>query len=128
MEKRDIIGGAAASEELVPGYKFSRFSYVLSLLRKVVIDEILPKNWRDELKLYARNPSCFTPTKEPNKFLLMGSDDKLNHEYIAKFSKSDAKQFPIYEAKLNEIVSAISPFIDNEPVLTAKNLAKGYFA
>lgn len=127
LERRDIVGGAAASEELVPGYKFSRFSYVLSLLRKVVIDEIFPKNWKDELKLYKRNPSSFTPTKEKNKYLLLGSDEEFNHKEIAKFSKNDAKNMVPYEAKLNEIVSMISPFIDSEPSLKLSNLAKTYF-
>ena len=122
LEQRDIIGGAAVSEELVPGYKFSRFSYVLSLLRKVVIDEIFPKNWKDELTLYRRNPSSFTPTVDPRKYLLMGSNDEFNYKEISKFSKKDAQNFSAYEHKLNEIVSLISPFIDNEPDVKLRNL------
>ena len=122
LEQRDIIGGAAVSEELVPGYKFSRFSYVLSLLRKVVIDEIFPKNWKDELTLYRRNPSSFTPTVDPRKYLLMGSNDEFNYKEISKFSKKDAQNFAAYEHKLNEIVSLISPFIDNEPDVKLRNL------
>jgi len=127
LEQRNIIGGAASSEELLPGYKISRFSYVLSLLRKVIIDEIFPKNWREELKLYERDPSCFTPTRQPDKYLLMGSDERFNYEQIAKFSEKDAKNYPIYAAKLDEIVSMVSPFLDSEPVLSARNLAGGFF-
>jgi phytoene dehydrogenase-like protein len=33
LEARNIVGGAATTEELIPGFKFSRFSYVCSLLR-----------------------------------------------------------------------------------------------
>ena len=122
LEQRDLIGGAAASEELVPGFKFSRFSYVLSLLRKVVIDEIFPKNWKDELTLYRRDPSSFTPTTENGKYLLLGSNDEFNYKEIAKFSKRDAQNYAAYEHKLNEIVSLISPFIDSEPDIKLRSL------
>lgn len=37
LERRHVIGGAAVTEELVPGFKFSRCSYLLSLLRPSVI-------------------------------------------------------------------------------------------
>ena len=37
---RLIIGGAAVTEEIVPGYKFSRASYVLSLLRPQIFQEL----------------------------------------------------------------------------------------
>ena len=33
LERRHVLGGAAVSEEIVPGYRFSVFSYVVSLLR-----------------------------------------------------------------------------------------------
>ena len=36
VEKRHCIGGAAVTEELYPGFKFSRASYLLALLRKVL--------------------------------------------------------------------------------------------
>ncbi|HET7159550.1 MAG TPA: FAD-dependent oxidoreductase, partial [Burkholderiales bacterium] len=28
LERRDIVGGAAVSEEIFPGFRFSEFSYV----------------------------------------------------------------------------------------------------
>ncbi|XP_038678087.1 pyridine nucleotide-disulfide oxidoreductase domain-containing protein 2 isoform X2 [Scyliorhinus canicula] len=46
LEKRHVIGGAAVTEELIPGFKFSRASYVLSLLRPQICKEL-------ELKAYA---------------------------------------------------------------------------
>jgi phytoene dehydrogenase-like protein len=32
LERRDVIGGAAVTEEIVPGFRFSVFSYLMSLL------------------------------------------------------------------------------------------------
>jgi len=40
FERRHVLGGAAVTEEIIPGYKFSRASYVLSLLRPAVINEL----------------------------------------------------------------------------------------
>ena len=54
LERRHVLGGAAVSEEIFPGYTFSRASYVLSLLRKKVIEELFPENWKEELVLHKR--------------------------------------------------------------------------
>lgn len=40
LERRHIVGGAAVTEEIVPGFKFSRASYVLGLLRPKVYDDL----------------------------------------------------------------------------------------
>lgn len=40
LEKRHIIGGASVTEEIVPGFKFSRASYVLSLLRPQIMNDL----------------------------------------------------------------------------------------
>ena len=46
LERRAVLGGAAVTEEIVPGFKFSRASYLLSLLRPQIVKEL-------ELKVYA---------------------------------------------------------------------------
>ena len=40
LERRHILGGAAVSEELYPGFTYSVFSYAVSLLRPEVIREL----------------------------------------------------------------------------------------
>ena len=40
LEQRHVVGGAALTEELLPGFKFSRCSYVLSLFRNSIIKEL----------------------------------------------------------------------------------------
>ena len=62
LERRHIVGGAAVTEEIVPGYKFSRASYLLSLLRPQVMRELELK--RHGLQVYMRDPSSFTPIAE----------------------------------------------------------------
>lgn len=40
FERRHVLGGAAVTEEIVPGFKFSRASYLLSLLRPTVFKDL----------------------------------------------------------------------------------------
>lgn len=40
LERRHVLGGAAVTEELFPGFKFSRCSYLQSLLRPPVIKSV----------------------------------------------------------------------------------------
>lgn len=40
LERRYLLGGAAVTEEIVPGFKFSRASYLLSLLRPQIYSEL----------------------------------------------------------------------------------------
>ena len=40
LERRPLVGGAAVTEEIFPGFKFSVFSYVVSLLRPEIIRDL----------------------------------------------------------------------------------------
>ena len=40
VEKRHLVGGAAVSEETVPGFTFSTFSYVVSLFRPHIVRQL----------------------------------------------------------------------------------------
>src|SRR4026209_2368195 len=45
LERRHLIGGAAVSEQIFPGFTFSVFSYVVSLLRPEIIRDLdLPRH------------------------------------------------------------------------------------
>ena len=56
LERRHVLGGAAVSEEVFPGFTFSVCSYVVSLLRPEIIiqtenEEVLFPGLRDEASL-----------------------------------------------------------------------------
>ncbi|KAK6053560.1 pyridine nucleotide-disulfide oxidoreductase domain-containing protein 2 family protein [Cooperia oncophora] len=114
LERRGILGGAAVTEEIIPGFKFSRASYLLSLLRPVVINDLKLKE--HGLRYHIRNPSSFTPIRNSDKSLLLGLDMKENCEEIAKFSKRDAEMFPKYEEFIQRIVGALEPLMDQVPL------------
>ncbi|HLA92118.1 MAG TPA: FAD-dependent oxidoreductase, partial [Actinomycetota bacterium] len=52
LEKRHVLGGAAVTEEVYPGFRYSEMSYVVSLLRPEIIRELeLPKHGLEILPL-----------------------------------------------------------------------------
>src|SRR5262249_51234554 len=58
LERRHVLGGAAVTEEIFPGFKFSVFSYVVSLLRPEIIRDLdLPRHGLEILPL----DGTFTP-------------------------------------------------------------------
>src|SRR5215469_5949621 len=58
LERRHVLGGAAVTEEIIPGFLFSECSYVVSLLRPEIIRELdLPRHGLEILPL----DGTFTP-------------------------------------------------------------------
>jgi len=52
LERRERVGGAAVTEEVFPGFRYSVFSYVVSLLRPEIVRELdLPRHGLDILPL-----------------------------------------------------------------------------
>uniref|UniRef100_A0A2K6DFK4 Pyridine nucleotide-disulfide oxidoreductase domain-containing protein 2 n=1 Tax=Macaca nemestrina TaxID=9545 RepID=A0A2K6DFK4_MACNE len=120
FERRHVIGGAAVTEEIVPGFKFSRASYLLSLLRPQIYTDLELK--KHGLRLHLRNPYSFTPMLEEGagskvpRSLLLGTDMAENQKQIAQFSRKDAQVFPRYEEFMHRLALAIDPLLDAAPV------------
>jgi phytoene dehydrogenase-like protein len=118
LERRHIVGGAAVTEEMIPGFKFSRGSYLAGLLRPKVIEDL--DLVRHGLKYLSRDPSSFTPSlvDGPNKgkYLFLGDDEQATWESIAQFSKKDADAFPEYEKFLHQVRQVIQPLLDYPPL------------
>ncbi|XP_031255142.1 pyridine nucleotide-disulfide oxidoreductase domain-containing protein 2-like isoform X2 [Pistacia vera] len=110
LERRYIIGGAAVTEELIPGFKFSRCSYLQSLLRPSVIRELELK--RHGLKLLKPTASSFSPCLD-GRYLLLGFDEEHNYSEISKFSKRDADAYPRYESQLNKFCKFMNFLVDS---------------
>ncbi|CAN6916046.1 unnamed protein product [Brassica oleracea] len=112
LERRHVIGGAAVTEEIVPGFKFSRCSYVQGLIRPCIISDL--ELGRHGLKLLKRSPASFTPCLD-GRYLLLGPDQALNHSEISKFSRSDAEAYPRYEKQLERFGRFMDTLLDAAP-------------
>ena len=100
------------TEEIVPNYKFSRASYVLSLLRPQIFTDLELK--KHGLKVHLRDPSSYTPIRPDLQSpggptsLTLGMCGKMNKENIAQFSQRDAVKF--FDVKVAEFNAAFKTY------------------
>ncbi len=111
LERRHLVGGAAITEELVPGFHFTTFSYALSLLRPDIVHE-LELTSHGFLPLLM--PTTFAPM-ENGDYLLLGTDHDQNLREIARHSPRDADAFEQYEHDLAMACQAVKPLLDRIP-------------
>ena len=111
LERRHLVGGAAITEELVPGFHFTTFSYALSLLRPEIVQELdLVRHGFMPLMM----PSGFHPTGDGDH-LLLGEDHAQNVQEIRRHSRHDADAYDRYHHDLDLVRRAVRPLFDNPP-------------
>jgi phytoene dehydrogenase-like protein len=111
LERRHLVGGAAITEELHPGFHFTTFSYALSLLRPDIIQELeLVKHGFMPLLM----PSSFAPM-ENGDYLLLGQDRDLNIKEIMRHSSHDADAMDRYEHDMERVCQVVKPLFDRVP-------------
>ena len=109
LERRAVLGGCAATEEIWPGYRVSTAAYVISLFLPSIIRDLRLKSYG--LNILRRQPSSFTPLPD-GRSLLMGPDAGLNRREIGKFSAADAAAYPKYEAFLERVAEVLEPILE----------------
>jgi phytoene dehydrogenase-like protein len=119
LEQRHVLGGAAVTEELYPGFRFSVFSYVVSLLRPEIIRELeLPKHGLDILPL----DGTFTPLREgegPKRgggdYLWRVNDHSRTIRELRRWSATDAEAYEEYGQLMVEMARFIKPILSIVP-------------
>src|SRR6476469_4023896 len=118
LERRYVLGGAAVTEEVFPGFKFSVASYVVSLLRPEIIRELdLPRHGLEILPL----DGTFTPMH--GNYLWRVNDHGQTLREIARHSKLDAEAYDEYGRAMVEMGRFVKPILSmTPPDPTALNL------
>ena len=119
LEKRHVLGGAAVTEEVFPGFRFSVASYVVSLLRPEIIRELeLPKHGLDILPL----DGTFTPLREGQgpaagggDYLWRVNDHGRTVRELRRWSLSDAEAYEEYGQLMVEMARFIKPILSIVP-------------
>ena len=107
LERRHVLGGAAVTEEVFPGFKFSVCSYVVSLMKSNVMRELmLPKFGLELLPL----ESTMTPLE--NDYLLRTADSDQTYREIARHSKKDAENYRRFGPAMGQIGMAVRPILE----------------
>jgi len=127
LERRHVLGGAACTEEVFPGFHFSVCSYVVSLLRPEIIRDLdLPRHGLEILPL----DGTFTPM--PNgDYLWRVNDHGKTHREIARHSKVDAEAYDEFGKAMQAMCRFVKPILGMVPpdpnTLSPKELMKLLF-
>ncbi len=110
LERRHVLGGAAVTEEVFPGFKFSVCSYVVSLLRPEIIRDLeLPRHGLEILPL----DGTFTPLE--GDYLWRTNDHARTRREIYRWSATDAEAYDEYGKSMAEMAQFVKPILSMIP-------------
>src|SRR6478609_5384866 len=110
LERRHVLGGAAVTEEVFPGFRFSVYSYVVSLLRPEIIRELaLPRHGLEILPL----DGTFTPLDDD--YLWRVNDHGRTVREVRRWSPSDAEAYEDYSRLMVEMARFVKPILSMTP-------------
>lgn len=115
LERRDVVGGAAVTEEFHPGFRNSVASYTVSLLNPKVIRDL--ELHRHGLRVVERKMANFLPLDGDHFFV---GDGRTQAE-TARFSRKDAERLPAYWDRLDAIADVLRELVIQAP----PNLVEG---
>jgi len=111
LERRHVLGGAAVTEEVFPGFRFSVCSYVVSLLRPEIIRDLdLPRHGLEILPL----DGTFTPMPNGN-YLWRVNDHAKTQRELRRHSRLDAEAYDEYGKAMVEMARFVKPILNMTP-------------
>jgi phytoene dehydrogenase-like protein len=111
LERRHVLGGAAVTEEVFPGFKFSVCSYVVSLLRPEIIRDLdLPRHGLEILPL----DGTFTPMPNGDHLWRVNDHGKTRRE-IARHSRLDAEAYDEFGKAMQAMCRFVKPILSMVP-------------
>jgi phytoene dehydrogenase-like protein len=127
LERRHVLGGAAVTEEIFPGFLFSECSYVVSLLRPEIIRELdLPRHGLEILPL----DGTFTPMPNDD-YLWRVNDHAKSIRDIRRHSRVDAEAYDEFSKMMTPMCRFVKPILSMIPpdptTLNPKDLKQLHF-
>ncbi|MGC1665728.1 MAG: NAD(P)/FAD-dependent oxidoreductase [Bradyrhizobium sp.] len=119
VERRKVVGGAAVTEEFVPGFRNSVAAYTVSLLNPKIISDLKLSEYG--LKIVERRAQNFLPAAD-GRYLITG--EGRTKESLAKLSPHDAGELDGFNRKLEEIADVLRAFVLRAP----PNIVEGFGA
>ncbi len=110
LEAADKVGGAAVTDEFLPGFRNSAASYTVSLLQPKVIRDMDLE--RHGLKVVLRKRDNFLPGD--GDYLLSGRGG-LTRKEIARLNRADAQGYDRYISELETVVRLLKKWLLRAP-------------
>src|SRR5580704_7221758 len=108
LERREMLGGCAVTEELWPGYRVSTGAYLVSLLQERIVRELELE--RFGYRVTPKDPAFFSVYPD-GRHLFFWSGERKTLTEVAKFSVRDAEAFPKYEAYLESLARVVESLL-----------------
>jgi phytoene dehydrogenase-like protein len=108
LEKRGVVGGAAATEEPWPGYRVSSASYVVSLMPPQVVRELDLKRFGYEVSIVT--PDYFVPFPDGTALTLWG-DVERDAAAIARFNERDAAAYVEFDRYFDRVARLLKDLL-----------------
>ena len=112
VERRDILGGACVTEEVWPGHRISRASYVVSLLQPRVVEDLKLKQFGYEV--HPLDPA-YAAIDGDGRVMFFHNDQQQTVDSLARFSKKDAAAYPAFEDLLERMAGFLRPLMLRPP-------------
>jgi phytoene dehydrogenase-like protein len=100
LERREMVGGIAVTEEFFPGYRFSSLTSGAGHLSPAVVEEL--NLARNGLQFLPADPLIFSPQPDGNHITIWHDVTRTAQE-VAKFSAADAKAYPSFVNVMTEL-------------------------
>src|SRR3954468_22011946 len=112
LERRDVLGGACVTEELWPGKRVSRASYVVSMLRPKVVADL-------ELKRFGYQPIPLDPPfatfAQDGRPIFFHHHPAAARASIARISPHDAEALDGFDGLMERIADVLRPLMLRPP-------------
>ena len=108
LERRELLGGCAVTEEIWPGYRVSTGAYLTSLMQERIVRELELE--RHGYVVDAKDPAFFSAFPDGRHFFMWQDRAKTLAE-IAKFSRHDAEVYPAYEDQLERLSQVVESLL-----------------
>src|ERR1700758_4117960 len=112
LERRELLGGCAVTEEIWPGYRVSTGAYLTSLMQERIVRELELE--RHGYVVDAKDPAFFSMFPDGRHFF-MWQDRAKTLEEISRFSTHDAEVYPAYEDQLERLSQVVEALLLTTP-------------
>ena len=112
LERREMVGGGAITEEFYPGFRASTLAHTVGPLRADIVRDMQLQRFSCEI--LSPDPRVFAPTPE-GKALFFYNDHAKTAAHIADFSERDAAKYIAFAETLESISDVLTQFVSMTP-------------
>jgi phytoene dehydrogenase-like protein len=111
LERRSVVGGAAVTEEIAPGYRCPTLAHAIGPLRPSIVRDM---NLAGRVEFLRPDPRVVALSAD-GRSLALSSDPVRTAEAIRAFSAEDAARYPEFCRTLDRVSGVLGPLLDRTP-------------